>query len=297
MSLAEYAEVIAMTTQFEFRLIGGEAPEGELDADQLLAIVQSLKDIVTKLGRAETEAEASGRPPKRVGRVSRLTIGLAPGSTRVLARRASLGEHALDFDLAEEQGFDQKFEDLVQGIALDTRPDWVSETLASSAADLTVALQKAAPEVEFTVAGRVRRVFKTAETHRETWRAPATDTPSEAVTVVGRLFAVNLKSHRLLVQDDVGSEFALPKVENDLEVGQLIGSYVSVTGTPERDARGRLTEIHGAAIGPAAAPAGAGIRDAVSLDAILASAPGPAAGGIPGLTEAEANAFFEALRS
>ena len=39
MSLAEYAEVIAMTTQFEFRLIGGEAPEGELDADDLVTML------------------------------------------------------------------------------------------------------------------------------------------------------------------------------------------------------------------------------------------------------------------
>lgn len=286
-----------MTTQFEFRLIGGEAPEGELDADQLLAIVQSLKDIATKLGRAETDAETLGRPPKRVERVARLTIGLAPGSTRVLARRAHVDDQALDFDLAEEEGFDDKFEELVQSIALDTRPEWVSDTLAASAADLTVALQKAAPEVEFTVAGVVRRAFKTAETHRETWRVPAGDPSSEAVTVVGRLFAVNLKSHRLLVQDDVGGEFALPKVENDLQAGQLIGSYVTVTGAPERDGRGRVTEIHGAAIALASPPATAGIRDSVPLNQILASAPGPVVGGIPGLTEAEANAFLEALRS
>lgn len=286
-----------MTTQFEFRLIGGEAPEGELDADQLLAIVQSLKDIATKLGRGETDAETLGRPPKRVERVARLTIGLAPGSTRVLARRANVDEHALDFDLAEEERFDEKFEALVQSIALDTRPEWVSDTLAGSAADLTVALQKAAPEVEFKVGGLVRRVFKTAETHRETWRAPSTDASADAVTVVGRLFAVNLKSHRLLVQDDVGNEFALPKVENDLEVGQLIGSYVSVTGAPERDSRGRLAEIHGASIGLASVGATAGIRDSVPLDEILATAPGPVAGGIPGLTEDEASAFLEALRS
>ncbi len=286
-----------MTTQFEFRLIGGEAPEGELDADQLLAIVQSLKDIATKLGRPETDAEALGRPPKRVERVARLTIGLAPGSTRVLARRANVDEHALDFDLAEEESFDEKFEALVQSIALDTRPEWVSDTLAGSAADLTVALQKAAPEVEFKVGGLVRRVFKTAETHRETWRAPSTDSSADAVTVVGRLFAVNLKSHRLLVQDDVGNEFALPKVENDLEVGQLIGAYVSVTGAPERDSRGRVAEIHGASIGLASVGATAGIRDSVPLDEILATAPGPVAGGIPGLTEGEASAFLEALRS
>lgn len=287
-----------MTTQFEFRLIGVDAPEGELDADQLLAIVQSLKDIATKLGRSETDAESLGRPPKRVERVARLTIGLAPGSTRVLARRAHVDDEALDFDLAEEEGFDEKFQALVESIALDERPDWVSDTLAASAADLTAALQKTALEVEFKAAGKVQRIFKTAETHRETWRAPSLVASPEAVTVVGRLYAVNLKSHRLQIQDDIGNEFALPKVQNDTEVGHLLGSYVSVTGTPERDSQGRPAQIYGAVIEAAPQiPATAGIRESVALEEILASAPGPVAGGIPGLTDDEAEAFFEALRT
>lgn len=287
-----------MTTQFEFRLIGVDAPQGELDADQLLAIVQSLKDIATKLGRSETDAELLGRPPKRVKRVARLTIGLEPGSTRVLARRANADEDALDFDLAEEQGFDEKFQALVESIAVDERPDWVSDTLAASAGDLTAALQKAAPEVEFKAAGKVRRTFKTAETRKETWRAPSLVASPEAVTVVGRLYSVNLNSHRLQIQDDIGNEFALPKVENDTEVGHLLGSYVSVTGTPERDSRGRPVQIHAAVIEVAPQiPAAAGIRESVALEEILTSVSGPVAGGIPGLTDDEADAFFEALRS
>lgn len=40
----------------------------------------------------------------------------------------------------------------------------------------------------------------------------------------------------------------------------------------------------------------AGVREPVSLDEILA-APGPEAGGIPGLTEDEATAFDNALRA
>ncbi len=287
-----------MTTQFEFRLVGADAPEGELDADLLIAIVQSLKDIATKLGRVELDAEFSGRPPILVERLARLTIGLAPGSTRVLARRAEVTDHTLDFDLAEEEGFDEKFQALVEGIATDERPAWVSDTLSQSVADLTGALQKAAPEVEFKAAGVVKRTFKTASTHRETWRAPTGEPSQESVTLVGRLYAVNLKSHRLQVQDDVGGEFALPKVQNDSIVGQLLGTYVSVTGTPELDARGRLSQIHGAIIEAAppvtVAPGG---REPASLEAILASAPGAVAGGIPGLTEDEADAFFEALRA
>jgi hypothetical protein len=287
--------VSGMSTQFEFHLMGANAPDGELEADQLLAIVQSLKEIATKIGRAETGAEPVGRAPRRVQRVAKLTIGLAPGSTRVLARRAGAGDDAFDFDLADEQAFDENFQALVESIAEDRRPDWVSDTLSLAAADLTAALQQAAPEVEFKVAGQVRRTFRTAEVHRGTWRVAATQTP-ESVTFVGRLFAVNLNTHRLQVQDDVGNQVALPKVLNDAEVSRLLGTHVSVTGAPGLDARGRLTHIHDATIEAAPDPlGGASLSEVMSLNEILASAPGIEPGGIEGLTDAEADAFFEAM--
>ena len=115
------------------------------------------------------------------------------------------------------------------------------------------------------------------------------------MTFVGRLYAVNLKTHRLQVQDDVGTRVGLPDVPNDGEVGRLLGAYVTVTGTPELDTRGRLTHIHDATIEAAADPlAGDVVPGVVSLEAILASAPGIEPGGIE-LTEAESDAFFEAM--
>jgi hypothetical protein len=283
-----------MTTQFEFRLIGASAPDGELEAEQLLAIVTSLKEIATKIGRVETDAEPVGRAPKRTQRVAKLTIGLAPGSTSVLARRTGAGG-ALDFDLVDEQSFDEKFAALVESIALDQRPSWVGDSLSLAAADLTAALQQAAPEVEFKVAGEMRRRFKTEQTHRETWRVDPTSS-SDSITFAGRLYAVNLNTHRLQVQDDVGHQVALPKVSNDAEVSWLIGSYVAVTGAPERDTRGRLTHIHDAAVVAAPDPLGGDVVPAaVSLDEILASAPGIEPGGIEGLTDSEFDSFFAAM--
>ncbi|MBX3193857.1 MAG: hypothetical protein KF727_01995 [Microbacteriaceae bacterium] len=284
-----------MATQFEFRLIDADAPEGELEADHLIAIVQSLKDVATKLGRAETEADAVGRPPKRTQRVARLTIGLAPGSTKVLVRRAD-DEDSLDFDLEEEKTFDEKFQAVVESIALNERPSWVTDTLAIAVGDLRGALEKAAPKVEFKVSGQVTRSFKTADTLRETWKSADTAGTPEAVTFVGRLRAVNLDTHRLQVTDDVGNKIALPNVTDDTEVGRLLGGYVSVVGAPERDAKGRLALIHDAVIEAAApVPGTAGVRGVVPVDQILASAPGPKLGGIPGLTDEEAASFFEAI--
>lgn len=284
-----------MATKFEFRLIGGDAPEGELEADQLIAIVQSLKEVATRLGRAETNAEAVGRPSKRTQRVAKLTIGLAPGSTRVLVRRAHDAD-ALDFDLQEELSFDEKFQAIVESIAVDERPDWVTDSLALAAGELRTALERAAPTVEFTVGGQVRRTFQTAETRKETWRPAEAASSTETVTFVGRLRVVNLDTHRLQVTDDVGNKIALPNVLDDARVGQLLDKYVSVVGAPERDPLGRLTQIHGASIEAAdAIPGGFGVREAVSLDDILAGARGPALGGIPGLTDVEAESFLEAI--
>lgn len=285
-----------MSTQFEFRLIGAAAPEGELDADQLLAIVQSLKEIATRLGRVETDAEPLGRPPKRVERVARLTIGLAPGSTRVLARRAHADGSTLDFDLAEEHSFDARFQDLVESIALDERPDWVSDSLAASAAELTGALQKAAPEVEFCVAGQVRRNFKTADVHKETWHPRAVENHPREVTYVGKLEKVDLRSQDFRIRDDLGNAYALPKVADALEAGRLIGSRVAVTGLADRDSRGRVAAIRDAVLETVPDPlGGVRIREAVPIEEILASAPGPMLEGISGLSEEEAESFFEAI--
>ncbi|MDN5792877.1 MAG: hypothetical protein L0H22_07450 [Brevibacterium aurantiacum] len=285
-----------MATQFEFRLIGVNAPEGELEADQLIAIVQSLKEVATKLGRAETDAEAVGRPSKRTQRVARLSIGLAPGSTKVLVRRA--GEDALPIELDEERAFDERFQAIVESIAVDERPDWVTDTLAISAGKLRAALEDAAPKVEFRAGEHVRKTFRTTETHRETWNAVDFEPLTQQLAFVGRLRAVNLDTHRLQVTDDVGNKVALPNVVNDAAVGRLLGDYVTVVGTPERDSKGRLAQIHEAVIEAASSlppGVGIGIPESMSLDEISASAAGPQFGGIQGLTDYEADAFLDAL--
>lgn len=284
-----------MSTQFEFHLKGASAPAGELEADHLLAIVQSLKEVATTIGRAETDAQPLGRAPRRVRRVAGLTIGLLPGSTTVLARRAGPGPDALDFDLADEEAFDRTFTSLVESIADDSRPDWVDDSLSRAASGLAVALQHAAPEVEFWVDGETRRAFKTAEVHRQTWQVEAAASWRE-VTFVGRLYAVNLNTHRLQVQDDVGHQVALPDVSDDAGAAKLLGSYVTVTGAAERDARGQLTRIREARLEPAPDPlSGRAVPDRVSVEDVLASAPGVEPGGVIDLTDEEADAFFEAM--
>lgn len=285
-----------MATQFEFRLIGADAPDGKLDADQLLAIVKSLKDTATRLGRVETDAAATGRPSKQLERVATLRIGMEKGSTRIIVER-SVDESALGFDLHDEALVDIRFQELVEGIGRDERPDWVTDSQASAAAELVAALRRAAPEIEFTVGGSVRSVFKTMETHPETWRSAALVPPAhDTVTVAGRLEKVDLKSHDFRIRDDVGNAYSLPRVVDDVSASRLIGSYVSVTGVGERDARGRLAMIREPDIVGLPDPLhGSRIVQSVTVEEVLARASGLEPGGIPDLTDAEADAFFEAI--
>lgn len=283
-----------MSTRFEFRLIGADAPDGQLDAEDLLAIVSSLKRLATRLGRVEVNARSLGRPPRNVDRVARLRVGLVAGSTRLIFER-SVDSDALDLDLADEDALDQRLRDVVDAIAADERPDWVDDSLAANASELTVALQRAAPEVEFVAAEVSRARFRTDQIHVETWRPGSEPTPESAV-LVGRLEAVDLKSHRFRVRDDLGNAVSLPEVQDDTAVKHLIGSYVYVTGLAERRADGRVESVRDSVIVAAQDLVGATVVPAaVPLDEILAGAPGPQAGAIDGLTSEEAGAFAEAM--
>jgi len=117
-----------------------------------------------------------------------------------------------------------------------------------------------------------------------------------AVVLVGRLEWADADQRGLRLRDDVGNEFTIPPARDEQSVGHLIGIYVSVSGRPERDATGWVTGLCEAYIELAANPfAGAGISAAISLEDIMASAPGPIPGGIPDLTDEEIAALYEAL--
>ncbi len=288
-------KVIAVTTQFEFRLKGVTAPEGELDANDLIALVMGLKAVAMSIGRGETDADRLGRAPSRVHRVADLVIGLAPGSTKLLVRRAGAGADALDFDLADEEGFDATFQKLVESIGLDHRPDWVSDSLSNAAGELVSALRRAAPEVEFKADGLTVQTFDTAALRPETWQV-ATGVSTELRTFIGRLYSANLHTHRFQVEDDAGNQVALPDVADDSGLGPLLGRYVTVTGSPEADAGGQLKRLLNARIvALPEAVAETGVPDPVSLGDILAAASGIESGGIDGVSDDEADAFFAAI--
>lgn len=285
---------MAMAKRFELHLVGMDAPEGLIDADRLVEIVKSLQEMATRLGRVETDSAVNGRPSKELDRVAALRIGLEKGSTTIVAERDT-SPGAFDFDLQDEAAVDLRFAELIESIGADERPSWVTDSLASTADGLVAALQRTAPTVEFSVDGVRQTTFQTLAIHRETWKAPMAKESVGEVTFTGRLFAVNLRTHRLQVEDDIGNQIALPGVVNDLEASRLVGEFVTVTGVPENDGKGTFTRISDAAVALAPDPIGEQrVGPSVSLAEILTRGPGPAPGGIPGLTDAEIEAFLTA---
>ncbi len=284
-----------MVKRFELHLGGMNAPEGLIDADRLIDIVKALQAVAIGLGRIATESQARGRPSRNLDRVAGLRIGLEKGSTTIIAER-DLAQTALDVDLPDEEEVDLRFAELIEGIGADIRPAWVTDSVARKAGDLVGALQRAAPRVEFKVGGVSTSRFQTRAIHRETWGSAHPPVRGGTIAFTGRLFAVNLNTHRLQVQDDAGYQIGLPNVLNDTEVGKLVGLYVTVSGAPEVDVSGKLTRIANASVSLAADPLdGKQIRPGTPLEEILNGAPGPTPGGLAGLTDAEIDAFAKAL--
>lgn len=284
-----------MTTNFDFHLFGAEAPEGELDADDLIALVESVQEIATRIGRIETNAERLGRAPRRTQRVARLTIGLSQGSTTMRVHRSGIND-TLDFDSDEEEAFDEKFADLVESFGRNERPIWVGDSLSRATSRFIVALQNAARAVDFVVGGELRSSFETGRIQRDLWEVAAVQGP-EQIDFVGTLFSANLLTHRLQVEDFVGNRIPLPAVADDVEAGRLLGTVVRVTGTPEYDSIGQLSAIRRASVVAAAdSTDGLSVAREVPLADILRSAPGPDPDGGLELSDEEFDAFLEAVR-
>lgn len=285
--------------QFDVRLIGAGAPEGELEADDLLALVESLKELASKIGRVETMAHQVGRVPQRTRRVARLMVGLAPGSTTVRVHRAGTPD-ALDFESEEETAFDETLAALFESIARNDRPHWVGDPLALATAHLVSALQQAAQHVEFSVDGRTHGSVATRSLRRDLWQAPRRQ-GSDRVEVTGRLYSANLHTHRFRLEDAAGSRIDLSSVVDDTAVARLLDSIVVAVGVPEYDSDGGLVSVRNASVSGMGDSlvdplAGALVPSVVPLEEILASAPGPDPGHAIALSDDEFDSFLRAVR-
>jgi hypothetical protein len=113
----------------------------------------------------------------------------------------------------------------------------------------------------------------------------------------GRLEKIDLRSHEFRVRDDVGLSVDLKHVADDTHAAQFVGQWVVATGEGVLAADGRLIALDNASIELVHDP----VRDIVddetlTIEQLLASAPGPDPRGGIDLTDDEFASFIEAAR-
>ncbi|WP_102145413.1 hypothetical protein [Mycobacterium sp. QGD 101] len=285
-----------MTRDLDLTLVGSVVPSGEIAAKDLVGLASALQELTTRIARDVVSTPGPGRSKQFVEEFVQLRLqAVHAGSTVLRFVKGPVGK--LDVELPEEAIADERFWEVIESIADDHRPDWVTDLIAESAGKLVSAIHAAAPEVVLGTSTRKPIHVHTQATHVETW-ASGLLLAGNLKTVAGRLEKVDLRSHEFRVRDDVGHAVELRHVDNDAVAAQLVGQWVIAEGQAVNHASGRLVALESARVLPAADPAAEYLGPrVVAVDEILASAPGPDIGGGIDLTDEEFEAFLRAARS
>ena len=285
-----------MTKDIELRLIDAPVPDGEIVVKDLAALTIALQELITRIGRDVVNTPGPGRTKLFMEEFAQLRLrGILPGSTVLQFSKGPADQ--LDVEVPKQTLADDRFWELVKAIGEDRRPDWVTDLIAESAGRFVDALQAAAPKAVLRTRSKADVEIDSDRIHAETWTSKSLQTNTQ-MSARGRLEKVDLRSHEFRVRDDVGQAVDLKHVENDVTAAQLVGQWVEARGNAIVRPSGRLMALDGAIIERIDDPAAEHLHSRViSVDEILASAPGPDADGGIDLSDDEFTAFLEAARS
>lgn len=277
---------------FEVRLLHlrNGVPSGAIRLADLAALAGALQELNTRIARLVVGQDGPGRSLEAAAQVAQLRLtGIREGSTRL---EVGYGEQpTLDdpiFAGAQDETAD-KFWQIVAGIAVDSRPDWVTNAIAASAADLVTAMARSATEAVFS-GGAGREVsFDKLIVDRTRWGGNDPAAVSETA-VAGQLYAVNIETRRFSIRDDIGNSIPLEKVLNLDEASALLGQRVEARGSVSHGKGGEL-RLADVTVSPAAIPAdwlpGGNAGDLQNFLATAALASGPDPNGIEDMTEGD----------
>lgn len=283
-----------MSSEVELTLEGASSPAGEIRLADLAALAQSLQELSLRIGRAFVDAEGPGRTPRAIEDLSQLRLrGIDKGSTRLTLARGPAG--ALDLELAESAALDRRFWEVIEAVGKDERPGWVTDLVADSAASFVEAVQSAAPTVEVIMSRYEPVRIRTQEIHPETWMREGPTADQETVVVTGRLEAVDLRSGRFRVVDDVAHRIGLDDVPEAEAVAHLINHRVRVVGSGIVGRDGQLKAVRQPTIIQESLPSSWFHRERADLTAELAK-PGPTFGEGVELTDEEYAEFVAFLK-
>ena len=230
-----------MTYDFELRLIGAHTPDGEVRLTDLAALADSLQALAKRIGLDVVDHAGPGRTDQAIAALTEMRLsGLDAGSTRLHFSRGRSDELALE--LAESQQIDATFWQIIDAVEANARPEMASDLIAESAGRVVAALQAAAPWVEFIRPGANPSRVTTSSLSPGVWARSTTRDGAEAV-VTGRLEAVDLRTGRFRVVDDVGNRIPLEDVPRAAHLAPLISHRVRAEGSAVRDRSGRVKAL------------------------------------------------------
>lgn len=212
---------------YGIRLIDMDAPDGEIDTDDLVAIVAAMKRLTRRLTREVLEQPGQGRPSGMVESLSRSRVAMGTGSTTLAF---TVGDPAaLEIDPIAE-AVDARFRELVSDFESEDGPQNASESILGAAAELARAVTAAAPVAEFSTGDESSTIpVRRSEVHLDRWvgRIPA---PEVMRSLTGRLEMGDLHSSAFRIRDAVGNTVDLVDVPEPETVIPFLGMNVTVTG-------------------------------------------------------------------
>lgn len=289
----------------ELHLRGLATPAGTISLADLAPLAKALQLLTTRIARELGGQAGPGRTVAPIGQIAGLRLSaVREGSTTLVL---SAGDDTLPIEHPVETETFDRFWEVVACLGEGRRPSWVTLPVAEAAIDLASALS-AAEQVEFTGrrAGRARKAVRlaAASVNRTVWRMGSEPARRSGVTVTGVLDLVDLRRRQFRIRDDVGHGILLEDVENAAEAGALVGQRVAANGEAILGDRGQVVRVRSALVTGVAVPAvwsAAGRREteAGALTrtlADIASRPGPALGGIDGVSDDDVDEFLASLR-
>lgn len=285
-----------VSTEFELKLVDAPVPSGEIAAKDLAALAASLQELTTRIGRDVAGTAGPGRSKQHTEESAQVRLrSVTPGST--VLEFVTGPTDKLDINLAHERLTDDRFWDVLAGIGQNRKPEWMTDLVAESAGKLVAALRSAAPRAVFSAPARPTIDFDPTTVNVEGWLSQVVRT-KESAEVHGRLEKVDLRTHEFRVRDDVGFSVELRHVIDDEEVARLVGQWVRAEGDATVDSAGRVVSLDNATVHEVVDPAAPYIGPyVVSVNEILASAPGADMDGGLDLTDEEFDEFLRAARS
>jgi len=203
---------------------------------------------------------------------------------------------ALPVDVPLEDEVANLFWEIVRGVSEGVRPAWVSPPVARSALAFRDALADAASQVEVRRGDGVRVEFVPGEARRDIWVIPDRKVTAELSEATGRLEAVDLRTNKFRIRDDVGNGIDLEDVVDADAVAPLVGQRTKGVGRAVFDSRGQLKSLREATVDVAHRPEAWVPGGTADWEAILRQALGPDPRGVEGFTDDDVQEFLSLLR-